>query len=84
MTTDPQPGQHPPMFDLTPEQLRDALAEVHRQAVTDVGTAAEAAGLARTALDRAVNSARAAGASWTEIGRAAGLTRQAARQRWSR
>jgi hypothetical protein len=74
----------PPLFDMTPEQLRDALAEVQRQAVTDVGIAAAAYKGAGSALDRAVNAARAAGASWTDIGRAAGITRQTARERWSR
>lgn len=74
----------PPLFDLTPEGLRATLAEVHRQAITDVGTAAAAHGQARSALDRAVDAARAAGASWTEIGRAAGISRQTAREKWSR
>jgi hypothetical protein len=73
-----------PLFDLSPEQLQAALSEVQRQAVTDVGTAAAEHQDARAKLDQAVNAARAAGASWTEIGRAAGMTRQNARQRWSR
>jgi hypothetical protein len=73
-----------PLFDLSPEDLRAKLEEVHRQAITDVGAAAAAHGASRTALDQAVNAARAAGASWTEIGRAAGITRQSARERWSR
>jgi hypothetical protein len=76
--------EHAPLFDLSPEQLRAALQEVHRQAVTDVGAAAEAHKSSADALDRAVNAARAAGASWTEIGRAAGIARQSARERWSR
>jgi hypothetical protein len=73
-----------PLFDLSPEQLQATLAEVQRQAVTDVGTAAAGIHDARSKLDQAVAAARAAGASWTEIGRAAGMTRQNARQRWSR
>jgi hypothetical protein len=73
-----------PQFDLTPEQLREALAELHRQAVLDVGTASAEHQAARDALDRAVTKARAAGASWTEVGRAVGITRQSARERWSR
>jgi hypothetical protein len=73
-----------PAWDLSPTELREKLAEVQRQAVTDVGIAAAAYKGAGSALDRAVNSARAAGASWTDIGRAAGISRQSARERWSR
>jgi hypothetical protein len=73
-----------PLFDLTPEQLREALAELHRQAVLDVGTASSEHKAAAAALDQAVTKARAAGASWTEVGRAVGITRQSARERWSR
>ncbi|MHA6806309.1 hypothetical protein [Salinifilum ghardaiensis] len=36
----------------------------------------------RVELDAAVAAARAAGASWTAIGAAAGLSRQAAHERW--
>jgi hypothetical protein len=73
-----------PAWDLSPTELREKLAEVQRQAVTDVGIAAAAYKGAGSALDRAVNAARAAGASWTDIGRAAGISRQSARERWSR
>ncbi|MBT2586464.1 hypothetical protein [Arthrobacter sp. ISL-95] len=34
-------------------------------------------------LDRTVAAAKAAGASWTDIGRAAGISRQAAHERWA-
>ena len=37
---------------------------------------------AAAALDEAASDARRAGASWAQIGDAAGLTRQAAQQRW--
>jgi len=37
---------------------------------------------ARETLDQAVATARASGASWTLIGNAAGITRQAAHERW--
>jgi hypothetical protein len=73
-----------PLFGLSPEHLRETLAEVQRQAVQDVGTAAAAYKGAGTALDQAVNAARAAGATWTDIGRAVGIARQTARERWSR
>lgn len=33
--------------------------------------------------DRAVNAARAAGASWPKIARAAGISHQAAHQKWA-
>lgn len=36
------------------------------------------------ALDRAVAVARATGASWSSIGEAAGISRQAASERWGR
>lgn len=36
-----------------------------------------------TAVDAAVAGLREQGHSWTEIGRVTGVTRQAARQRWS-
>jgi hypothetical protein len=73
-----------PLFNLSPEQLRETLEEVRARAVVDVGTAAAEHSASRTALEAAVNAARAAGASWTEIGKAAGMSRQAARERWSR
>lgn len=34
-------------------------------------------------LDKTVAAAEAAGASWTDIGRAAGISRQAAHERWA-
>jgi 2,4-dienoyl-CoA reductase-like NADH-dependent reductase (Old Yellow Enzyme family) len=82
MTAD-QP--HPPaLFPLSPDQLRAALEDVHRRSLVDVETEAEKISTARDALDEAVGRARAAGASWVEIARAAGMTREGARQRWSR
>ena len=47
-----------------------------------VADTAAALGQAGEALDRAVRAARNAGASWADIARAAGMSRQAAQQRW--
>ncbi len=44
--------------------------------------AAHIAADANNQLERAARAARHAGASWTQIGDAAGVTRQAAQQRW--
>jgi hypothetical protein len=44
--------------------------------------AARIAADANDQLQRAARAARHAGASWTQIGDAAGITRQAAQQRW--
>lgn len=79
------PDQHPPpLFELSPEELRAALEEVHRQSLIDLSSAAEANTRARADLDGAVSRARAAGASWGDIGRACGMARSSARERWSR
>lgn len=69
---------------VTAGELSDLLNEIRRQSVTDVGTAAVAYRDAGDQLDAAVGRARAAGASWTDVGKAAGITRQSARERWSR
>jgi hypothetical protein len=34
-------------------------------------------------LDKTVAAAKAAGATWADVGRAAGITRQAAHERWA-
>lgn len=72
------------LFDLSPAQLRERLAEVQRQYLADLTATAGEVTAARDRLDQAVNAARAAGASWTDVGQAVGMSRQAARQRWSR
>lgn len=64
--------------------LEELLQTIRNESLTDVGTAAATAREGRELLDQAVASARATGASWTEIGQAAGMTRQSARERWSR
>lgn len=47
-----------------------------------VEAAADGVRRAIDALEDAVTAARADGASWSQIGRAAGVTKQAAQQRW--
>lgn len=47
-----------------------------------IRTAVDAITTAQQALDLEVAAARSAGLSWADIGRAAGVTRQAARERW--
>lgn len=64
--------------------LEELLQTIRAETITDVATAAGSYRGARETLDSAVATSRATGASWTEIGKAAGITRQAARERWSR
>lgn len=54
-----------------------------RQPLEAVAMASESLDLAREALQAAVSAAHAAGSSWTLIGRELGVSRQAARQRFS-
>ena len=65
-------------------ELEELLHEQTRLAVQSVADTAAALGQAGEALDRAVRAARNAGASWADIARAAGMSRQAAQQRWGR
>ena len=62
--------------------IETQLEEQSAAAVHSVAECAAALGQSATALDQAVANARAAGATWVEIGRAAGISRQAAMQRW--
>lgn len=70
------------------EQLADALdpdtAEVeHTDDLRDVAVASEAVQSDQARLREAVETARARGRSWNEIALALGVSRQAARQRFS-
>lgn len=53
-------------------------------AVGELKAAAEALKHAQERLNRKVLQARAAGVSWAKIGASAGITRQAAHERWGR
>lgn len=58
-------------------------ADAAAAALTAIGAATAAHTRARAELDAAVARARATGASWDTIAQAAGITRQAAHQRWA-
>lgn len=65
---------------------RIVAAHARRVAAGDVEALADLLGLAGdldAALDTAVTGLRAAGYSWAEIASRAGITRQAAHQRWA-
>ncbi|NHW48608.1 hypothetical protein HAV21_17180 [Paenarthrobacter sp. MSM-2-10-13] len=53
------------------------------EAILGVEAAAKEHRQAGLRLDKTVAAAKAAGASWTDIGRAAGISRQAAHERWA-
>ena len=53
------------------------------EAILGVEAAAKEHRQAGHRLDKTVAAAKAAGASWTDIGRAAGISRQAAHERWA-
>ena len=53
------------------------------EAILGVEAAAREHRQAGHRLDKTVAAAKAAGASWTDIGRAAGISRQAAHERWA-
>lgn len=59
-------------------------AHLPSPAIADVKAAAAAARKADDALDDAVRRARLDGASWAAVGDAAGMTRQAAWERWGK
>lgn len=75
-------------FADAPEALEDAIGDQWRDHATPVMAAAavEAAARAYAAagkdLTRAVAAARAHDVPWSEIGRAAGMSKQAAHERW--
>lgn len=85
--------EYVPALDL-PEHLRqhvtnvadleETLRSIRDLALAGVGNAAGVVARGRDQLETAVAEARAAGASWTQIGKAAGISRQSARERWSR
>lgn len=64
--------------------LEETLRSIRELALAGIGNAAAVVTRGRDALETAVAEARAAGASWTEVGKAAGISRQAAREKWSR
>lgn len=53
------------------------------EAILGVEAAAREHRQAAHRLDKTVSAAKAAGASWADIGRAAGISRQAAHERWA-
>lgn len=72
-----------------PDDLEEAIgaewrAHLPSPAIAVVSAAAEAARKAGADLDDAVRLARDAGESWAAIGDAAGMTRQAANERWGK
>jgi hypothetical protein len=74
-------------YDAPPEVEDACLAEWRSHvapmvAIRDVEVAAETAREATAALTAAVHHAHVLGLSWADIGRAAGISRQAARERW--
>ena len=70
-------------------EVEDAVQEewlVHiapSEAILGVEAAAKEHRQAGHRLDKTVTAANAAGASWADIGRAAGISRQAAHERWA-
>ena len=70
---------------IPPVQLEQtAMGEWRRHVLSwGVEMAAQSLQRASVRLDQAVHSARAAGLTWADIGRDAGMTRQAAHQRWA-
>lgn len=77
-------------FFRDPQDLIDKYADIDAQRAVDVPAALgmitlkqAAVEQAREELEEAVRAARAVGAPWTAIGEAAGMSHQAAHQRWS-
>jgi hypothetical protein len=75
-----QPQLIPPTRDELLEQLR----QLREQGVGTVAAAAAVEKEATRKLAEAVAAARDAGASWQDVADAAGVSRQAAQQRWGR
>lgn len=69
------------LIDAVDARTTDAEALARLQVA--IGVAAGTAGAADAMVDHFVAAAREGGASWTEIGERLGVTRQAARQRYS-
>ena len=71
------------------ERVEDAVQDewmIHiapSEAILGVEAAAKEHRQAGHRLDKTVEAAKAAGASWADIGRAAGISRQAAHERWA-
>ena len=71
------------------ERVEDAVQDewmIHiapSEAILGVEAAAREYRQAGHRLDKTVAAAKAAGASWTDIGHAAGISRQAAHERWA-
>lgn len=71
------------------ERVEDAVQDewmIHiapSEAILGVEAAAREYRQAGHRLDKTVAAAKAAGASWTDIGHAAGISRQAANERWA-
>lgn len=71
---------------IPPLHLEETAMEEWRRHVLSWGVVMAAQSLRRASerLDHTVAAARTAGLTWEEIGRDAGITRQAAHQRWAR
>jgi hypothetical protein len=67
-----------------PGSAAEWLTHVPSPAIAEVSAAAEAARKADADLAAAVRRAHDAGESWAAIGTAAGMSRQAANQRWGK
>lgn len=88
------PGLHtvyadPGQYAIPPDGTEDAIAGEWRghlppPELAAVTAAADAARKAAADLDDAVRRAHASGASWAAIGAAAGMSRQAANERWGK
>lgn len=64
------------------ERVEQLIAERTAEALHRLTIAATTYTVAGAELDAAVTEARSYGATWQDVGRAAGMTRQAAWQRW--
>ena len=79
------PDRHADPPETTEAQIRaEWLAHIGQaQTLEQIRAEAWAVSAAQARLTEAVRAARTAGHSWTEIGQAAGITRQAAHERWA-
>lgn len=85
--SEPEAGHVPGQLDLHGEEVDEvleAMERVRERARQSVSNAAAERDVQERRLTEAVLLARAAGISWEDIGSAAGVTRQAAWQRWGK
>lgn len=80
----------PSISGLAPEEVEEAMSREWRQHAEQgrvlevVRERAREVAAAQARLAEAVRAARSAGRSWAEVGEAAGISRQAAHERWSK